>query len=289
MAKATQAEMRERRDILYAICEAEQPISVRGVYYRTLGIGLKYAVKGQPWYQRVSDTLTQMRRDGELPHEWITEPGRQTMRPNTWADLGELFDNYAPDFRRGLWVDSDAYVEIWSEANSMMGVLWPVASELDVYVRPTGGFSSETLSWNASEDINAMGRETFIYQVGDFDPYGMEAWQAVQNRLNELVNLPVYFERIAATVEDRDEYIAYTHPVKAPKNNDAVAVARTRKHTNVYGGLALEVDAIPTPVLRARVREAIMRHIDQADIDAAHEQEQADRKVLQQLARRHAS
>jgi hypothetical protein len=55
-----------------------------------------------------------------------------------------FFARYAPGFRRGLWTDADAYVEIWSEANSMMGVLWPVASELDVYVRPAGGFSSET-------------------------------------------------------------------------------------------------------------------------------------------------
>jgi hypothetical protein len=134
-----------------------------------------------------------------------------------------------------------------------------------------------------------MERETFIYHVGDFDPYGMEAWQAVQNRLNELVDVPVHFERIAATVEDRDEYIDFTHPVKAPKNNHAVAVARTRKHTDVYGDLALEVDAIPTPVLRARVRAAIMRHIDQADIDAAQDQQEMDRKVLERLARRHAS
>jgi hypothetical protein len=77
---------------------------------------------------------------------------------------------YAPRFRRGLWTDSDAYVEIWSEANSMMGVLWPVANELDAYVRPTGGVSSDTLSWNALSDINDMGRETFVYQVGELQP-----------------------------------------------------------------------------------------------------------------------
>jgi len=253
-----------------------------------LGVGLKFATKGQPSYQAVSATLTQMRRDGELPHEWITEPGRQTMRPDTWASLGELFGEYAPYFRRGLSADSDAYVEIWSEANSMMGVLWPVVNELDVYVRPTAGFSSETLSWNASEDINAMKREAFIYQVGDFDPYGMEAWQAVQNRLTELVNVPVHFKRIAATVKDRDRYIEFAHPVKPPKNDNLAAVARTRKHTDVYGNLALEVDAIPTPELRRRVRAAIMRHIDQADIDAARAQQGQDRTVLARLARRHA-
>lgn len=37
----------------------------------------------------------------------------------------------------------------------------------------------------------------------NFNPYGMEAWQVVQNRLNELVDVPVHFKRIAATVEDR--------------------------------------------------------------------------------------
>jgi hypothetical protein len=289
MPEATNAEVAQRKDALYAICKAEQPISVRGVYYRTLGIGLKFATKGQPWYATVSRTLTDMRRDNELPHAWIPEPGRITSKPNTWDSVGQPLAVIASGFRRTLWAESDAYVEIWSEANTMMGVLEPVTNELDVYLRPAQGLSSETLSYNASVDINAAWRKTFIYQVGDFDPYGMEAWQAVQNRLGELVDVPVHFRRIAATVKDRDRYIDLTHEVKRAKNDHAVAVARTRKHTDVYGDWVLEVDAIPTTELRARVRAAIMRHIRQADIDAALQLQAEDRKKLVRLAKRHTA
>jgi hypothetical protein len=57
-------------------------------------------------------------------------------------------------FRRSLWTGDDPYVEIWSEAATMIGVLSGVTNSLDVYLRPAQGFSSETLSWNASQDIN---------------------------------------------------------------------------------------------------------------------------------------
>lgn len=57
----------------------------------------------------------------------------------------------------------------------------------------------------------------------------------------------------------------------------------------MYGDMALEVEAIPSPELRARVHEAIMRHISQAQIDAALAQQAKDRKVLAQLAKRHGS
>lgn len=100
-----------------------------------------------------------------------------------------------------------------------IGTLTPVTDDLDVYFHPTQGFSSETLSFTASQVINANKRETFIYQVGDFDPHGMEIWQCVIDRLSELVHVPVHFERLAATVEDRDEYIDFAHPVKRPKND----------------------------------------------------------------------
>jgi hypothetical protein len=224
-----------------------------------------------------------------LPHAWISEPGRRTVVPNTWANIGELLSAYAPGFRRELWHDTDAYVEIWCEANSMVGVIEPVTRELDVYLRPTQGFSSETLIHKASERINSVGKETFIYQVGDFDSYGMEWWQDVQDRLAASVDVPVGFERIAATVEHRDRYIEFTHPAKKPKNDDKAATTRMRKHTDVYGDRVLEVEAVPSPELRQLTRDAIMRHISQDDIDAVLAQQLQDRATLRELARRYSA
>ena len=262
----------ERYDILHSIVEAERPIMCRGVYYRTLGVaasdenvlgvkGSNRAVKGDKWCSTVERDLTKMRRSGRIPHHWIIESGRQSLRSGTWASAGQLIATYAPGFRRELWGDVDEYVEIWAEADSMTGVLRPVTYELDVELRPAKGFSSETLAYSAAQAINRVDKPAFIYQVGDFDPYGVEAWQAIQDRLNELVEVPVHFERIAATVEHRDRFIDLTHPAKIPKNNNKSALTRMRKHTDAYGDRVLEVDAVPTPELRQLTRDAIMRHI----------------------------
>jgi hypothetical protein len=119
--KATRAQMQERYEILYKITEAEQPISSRGVCYRTLGITASpgvlgnpgtTAIKGDNWDALVSLALIYMRRTGMLPHEWIVEPGRKTRRPNTWTSAGELMSAFAPGFRRSLWTDLDHYVEV---------------------------------------------------------------------------------------------------------------------------------------------------------------------------------
>jgi hypothetical protein len=166
----------------------------------------------------------------------------------------------------------------------MEGVVWPVANELDVYLRPTAGFSSETLAYNAAQDVNPVGKAAFIYQVGDFDPYGMEAWQAAQDRLGELAQVPVHFERVAATEADLAQFIDLSHEVKPPKNNHKSTVTRIHKHTDVYGSPVLEVDAIPTPVLRDRLRSTIMRHITQEHIDAVTAAQENDRAMLAQLA-----
>ena len=219
-----------------------------------------------------------------IPHHWIVEAGRQPMVPNTWESVGDLIGSYAPDFRLSLWADSDVYVEMWSEAATMIGVLWPVCDELDVYLRPTEGACSETLAWNAAQQINAVGRETFIYQVGDFDYKGLEIWDATQRRISELVTVPVHFKRLAATVEDRDEFIEFAHEAKQPKNDHPGALTLVNRHIEKYGELVLEVDAVPTTELRRRVRQAIMRHIDQDHIDAVQAQQENDRAELQRLA-----
>jgi hypothetical protein len=90
----------------------------------------------------------------DLPEPWITEAGRRTVVPDTWADMHEPLEAPSRTFRRGLWADADAYVEIWSEANTMVGVIAPVTIELDVYLRPAAGFSSETLAHSAAQAIS---------------------------------------------------------------------------------------------------------------------------------------
>jgi hypothetical protein len=225
-----------------------------------------------------------MRRAGIIPHEWIVEAKRQTMEPGTWSSVHEMLSAHATAFRRSLWDESDVHVEIWSEAATMIGVLWPVCDELDVYLRPTEGSCSETLAWNAAQDINAVGKPTFIYHIGDFDYKGLEILDATKRRVNELASVIVVFTRLAATQHDRDRYIDLAHEIKAPRNNNAGAVTLIRRWMDRYGPMALEVDAIPTGELRTRVRWAIMRHIDQDTIDAVRDQQDVDRNVLSELA-----
>jgi hypothetical protein len=289
----TREQMDYRYRVLYHIVSREHPVPCRGVAYRTLSTpeGHPLGVKTDQWFKTVERALVAMRRgdrnvptDCVIPHQWISESGRQPAVPATWDSAEDPLRELAESFRRSLWTDSDVHVEVWCEAASMMDVIGEVTDELDVTLRPSEGFGSEGALWRAAQAINAIGRETYIYQVGDFDPYGLELWDAIIERLRELTTVKIHFERIAVTEADRDANMALTHKAKPPKNNNASVITRMLKHTNKYGDDVFEVEALPTPITRARVREAIMRHIDPAHIAAMREEEERARGVFESLA-----
>ena len=63
-ARATKAEVEQRRFQLRAIIEAMRPMTVRQVFYQATVKGI--IEKSEAGYAKVQTTLTLMRRDGEL-------------------------------------------------------------------------------------------------------------------------------------------------------------------------------------------------------------------------------
>jgi hypothetical protein len=280
--RSTNAELAEIDDAIYEIGEAENPITVRGLFYRVMSRGLVPKTDkadkntGTPnGYGIVQREVLKMRRRGDLPYGWITDGTRYQIKPRTWTNAQAALDNTAKMYRRALWAEQDVHIELWVEKAAIEGVIYPVTNEFDVPMLPARGFASETFLYETGEDLNDDGRPAFIYQLGDHDPSGVCAWEVIERRLREFVDddIDLTFERIAVTPQQITELDLPTRPTKQSDSRAAK-----------FDGDSVEVDAIPSPKLRSLVREAIEAHIEPEALRLTKIAERSEREILSRIA-----
>ena len=268
--RRTNAELAQIDAAILDVAEAENPVTVRGLFYRVMSLGL--VPKTERGYYVVQRQTLKLRRAGVLPYGWITDGTRLRLKPLTWSSTQAALQNTAKMYRRDLWIDQDVHVEIWTEKDAIRGVIYPVTEEFDVPLMISRGYSSETFLHDTAEEINAIGKESVIYQLGDHDPSGVDAWRDIQRKLLGFVDpgINLVFERIAVTPE---QIVSMSLPTRPTKQSDSRAAK--------FAGESVEVDAIPSTTLRRLVREAIEQWIDPEQLRIARIAEESERKALE--------
>jgi hypothetical protein len=273
--RSTKAELAEVDNAIREIARAEKPITIRGLFYRLVSRALvpktdKADDDTPSGYGIVQREVLKMRREGRLPYRWITDGTRLRLEPETYTSAQAALENTARMYRRDLWIDQRVHVEIWCEKDAIRGVIYPVTAEYALPLMIARGYSSETFLYETAEEINAEGNPTVIYQLGDHDRDGVRAWNHIQRKLGEFVyeHIDLTFERIAVTEEQIIDLDLPTRPDK----------------TDSGFGQCVEVDAIPTPILRELVSESIERHIDADQLAITQAAEESEREVLARIA-----
>jgi hypothetical protein len=267
--RRTNAELARVDAAILDVAEAENPVTVRGLFYRVMSRGL--LPKTEKGYRVVQRQTLKLRRAGVLPYGWITDGSRLRLQPATWSSAQAALENTAKMYRRSLWIDSGVHVEIWCEKDAIRGVVHPVTDEYDVPLMISRGYSSETFLNETAEEINTQGRDAVIYQLGDHDPSGVDAWRDIQQKLRGFVDddIDLVFERIAVTPE---QIISLNLPTRPTKQSDSRAAK--------FAGESVEVDAIPSPTLRDLVREAIEQWLDPEHLRITRAAEASERQAL---------
>ncbi len=268
--RRTNAELAQIDAAILDVAEAENPVTVRGLFYRVMSLGL--VPKTERGYYVVQRQTLKLRRAGVLPYGWITDGTRLRLKPLTWSSTQAALQNTAKMYRRDLWIDQDVHVEIWTEKDAIRGVIYPVTEEFDVPLMISRGYSSETFLHDTAEEINAHGKDSVIYQLGDHDPSGVDAWRDIQRKLLGFVDpgINLEFERIAVTPE---QIVSMSLPTRPTKQSDSRAAK--------FVGESVEVDAIPSTTLRALVREAIEHWVDPEQLRICRVAEESERKALE--------
>lgn len=270
-ARRTNAELDALDEAIIAAIRAEHPVTLRGTFYRVVSTGA--IEKTENGYRTVGRRLLALRRAGRVPYDWITDGTRWITKPRSWSDVDEMLDDAAASYRRALWHDQDVDVHIFTEKDAISGVLWPVTSRWDVPLGVVRGYASESFLYSVAEAIKAARKAVYIYQLGDHDPSGLDAWRHFQQTVRGFFErpnfMPAIFERLAVTPDQIVDLGLLTRPTK-----------QTDSRAAKFDGESVEVDAIPPSILRELVEGAITRHIDPEALRLTRIAENSERNLL---------
>jgi hypothetical protein len=212
--------------------------------------------------------LGRARRAGLLPWEAVadttervyTEP--YTGPEDFTAAMREAARRYRLDRQQG----QPCYLIAWSERRGLKETLAGVAGEYGVPFIPAGGYDATAVRYVEAREAAARDVPTVVLHLSDLDKHGGQITDLLRRDLTGL-----------------HQGLGGQHA--APS---VVKIALTTEQAReIYpdrdGWEDIQVDALPTPVLRGILREAITSRLDASVRRAVLEREQAEREQLRAL------
>lgn len=180
--------------VLRAFDEAGPPMTVRQIFYALVSRGA--IPKTEPAYQQACYHVLQMRRRGQIPYNFISDNTRWMRKPRSYTSLDNFLEISQSAYRRALWANQDAYVEIWIEKDALAGVAFEITKEWDVPLMVTRGFPSETFVHDAAEAMKGQDKPIYLYYFGDYDPSGVAIPENTRDKLRGF-GASFHFETVA--------------------------------------------------------------------------------------------
>jgi hypothetical protein len=259
---------------IFSMLKEDAPMTCRQVYYRLVSAGLIDKTENE-YSNTTCRLLANMRRSEEIPYGWIADNTRWVRKPASYSNLEEMLTVTAKCYRKSLWMDTGVNVEIWLEKDALSGVLYDVTEEWDVPLMVTRGYPSLSFLHEAGQGLERSGKPAYIYYFGDYDPSGVDIPRVTERELRKFApNTEINFEILAVTGEQQiKELNLITRPTKKSD-------MRSKKFT----GESVEVDAIPSKILRKMADQVISNHIPMEEIFRIKEIEEQERETLMRIA-----
>lgn len=249
--------------------------AIRQAFYRLTvkGVVPKQEKRG---YETVQRLLVELRDSGTVPYDDIVDSSRTIRTPDTSGSIEQALYDATRQYRRALWSGRDEYIQVWIEKEALAGVVWDVTDKWDVQLWVNRGFASLSYLHSGAQWINAalrQGKRVYIYNMGDHDPSGVGAWDAMKDRLAEWVDDidQVEFDRIAVIPEQITKWNLPTRPTK-----------KTDSRAKTFGSQSVEMDAIMPKQLKGIVEDAILRHVSLEELERTLAIEEAERESARQ-------
>lgn len=271
--RRSQADITVIREAIYDTIATDPPMTVRQVFYQLVSQGV--IDKNEAEYKgTVVRLLGLMRREHEIPFGWIADSTRWMRKPDTFSSMESLLQDTARTYRRSVWDDQDAYVEIWLEKEALAGVLYKETEIWDVPLMVTRGYPSLSFLHGAAEAIEYEDKPVYLYYFGDHDPSGVDIPRKVEADLREFApDTEIHFECVAVIPEQIDAWDLPTRPTK-----------KTDSRSRNFEGESVEVDAIPPADLRQLVHDCIEQHIDPHALAETKRIEELEKESLREFA-----
>jgi hypothetical protein len=253
------------RDTIVAVLAEMNPMTVRQVYYQLVARHLIENKRTQ--YQATCDLLVKMRLNATVPWAWIEDRNRRPRQVQMWDDLGDFLGAVRQSYRRDVWAEQSAYVEVWLEKDALSGIFEDALEPYGVTLNVGRGYDGWDSIHNAAVRLGDGSGATILY-FGDFDPSGEDMFYSLQKRLATLGCAPLLV-KCALTLEDVQRY---NLPPELAKKSDTRAPAFVDK----WGDVSVELDALPATVLRQRLITEVEARIDLDALGGTRRAEAAD-------------
>jgi hypothetical protein len=264
-----QAKTQAMLDAALAALHEYQPMTVRQVYYQLVSGQVIENTRSQ--YQAVSNLLVAARKNGEIPWEWIEDRLRRPRTVSMWSGLSSFAETVRRAYRRDVWESQPDYLEVWLEKDALSGIFEDVLTEYGVTLNVGRGFDGWDSIRNANSRYERRGGATVLY-FGDFDPSGEDMVRSLRQRLGWFGYTPDII-KCALTKADIERYQLPPDYAKKTDSRAAKFIAR-------HGDVSVELDALPTPILQARLRDEIEKRVDMDALEAVRLREAEDIEEL---------
>jgi hypothetical protein len=252
-----------------------QPASVRAVCYRLFVAGYIESM-AKTNTNKVSRLLVRAREDGLIPWEHVVDETREAERVTTWDSPNQIINAAVRGYRRDYWKDQPAWVEVWSEKGTIRGTLAPILNRYGITFRVMHGYSSATSLRNIAEDTMITEKPLTVLYLGDWDPSGLHMSEVdIPARLARYQGA-AFIKRLALDATDVKFDSALPSFDVATKTGDP----RHQWFVGRYGQRCWELDALPPPILRSRVEDEILRHLDLDAWNRALQVEAAEKESM---------
>jgi hypothetical protein len=241
---------------LAQILKREQPITVRGAFYRAVSAGL-WPGTDDSYYDACGRLILKLRRLELVSYDWISDSTRRRLKPSSWSGLTDFAETVARSYRKNLWERQPDYIELFVEKDAMAGVIEPVSDDFDVTLNVIRGDCSETFIYRTAEIWARIQKPIHCYYLGDHDPKGLRIEESLVRRLEGFGAKITSWGRLAITPEDFANEDLLGFPVKKEGKPSS-----WQWYVEEFSDRCVEVDAIPAAQIRQRVEAAILSHVD---------------------------
>lgn len=240
------------------------PLTLRQVYYRLVAAQVIENTKSK--YNDLSKVIKQMRLDKMLPWDVIEDRTRRVSGKRGYTDAGEYLREKVDSmgytgFSRCMVQGQEKYIEIWVEKDALSRVFEDVAWDYCIRCVTCKGYQSISFLKAYRERAQKAldnNQEPVVLYFGDFDPSGVQMFEAAQNSLeNDFGIHGVRYKRIALNLEDIKNYNLPNDP-EAVKKTDK----RYQAFVDQYGEYAVELDALHPRELKTIAVEAVEGELD---------------------------
>jgi hypothetical protein len=245
------------------------PTSARFLFYELVARGLiskERKTTGRRPDQDMNDALTDLRKSGDIPWNWIIDETRSLDDYSGSTSIKDGVLNFLPGARLDPWTGKT--ILVLTESRSLAGVLRDLAYKYAIQIASTngqcGGFLHTTIA-PLLEDALPV-----VLYLGDYDLAGNQIEENSRRVLEKATAAVLDWERIALNLEQVEQY-----QLPTIQKND-------RRYKDRGGHEAVETEAL-SQTLIVELLQTRLNELLPEPLAAVHEREEQQRQLIRDI------